>query len=67
MTCKLCGSAELKLFYIQGDRRQIKFYRCPRCRLVVYDTRTGVNQEKYILTRVDPLGNEARVLVRRSA
>jgi len=35
--------------------------------LVVYDTRTGVNQEKYILTRVDPLGNKARVLVRRSA
>lgn len=54
MTCKLCGSAELKLFYIQGDRHQFKFYRCPRCRLVVYDTRTGVNQEKYILTRVDP-------------
>lgn len=54
MNCKLCGSAELKLFYIQGDHRQFKFYRCPRCRLVVYDTRTGVNQEKYILTRVDP-------------
>ncbi|HEY3219325.1 MAG TPA: class I SAM-dependent methyltransferase [Gemmatimonadales bacterium] len=54
MNCKLCGSAELKLFYTQGDQCQFKFYRCPRCRLVVYDTRTGVNQEKYILTRVDP-------------
>jgi hypothetical protein len=54
MTCKLCGSSELNLFYTQGNRRQFKFYRCPDCRLVVYDTRTGVNQEKYILTRVDP-------------
>jgi len=54
MICKLCGTADLPLFYTQGDRRQFKFYRCPSCRLVVYDTRTGVNQEKYILTRVDP-------------
>lgn len=54
VTCKLCGSHDVKLFYTQGDQRQFRFYRCPRCRLVVYDTRTGVNQEKYILTRVDP-------------
>lgn len=54
MTCKLCGSAALQLFYTQGDQRQFKFYRCQSCRLVVYDPRTGVNQEKYILTRVDP-------------
>jgi len=52
--CKLCGSADLPLFYTQGDNRQFKFYRCRKCRLVVYDTLTGVNQEKYILTRVDP-------------
>ena len=57
MVCKLCGSPDLKLFYTQGDRRQFKFYRCPKCRLVLYDTRTGVNQEKYILTRVDPRAN----------
>ena len=54
MNCKLCGTADLPLFYTQGDRRQYRFYRCPKCRLVVYDTRTGVNQEKYILARVDP-------------
>ena len=54
MICKLCGASELKLFYTQGDQRQFKFYRCQNCRLVVYDTRSGVNQEKYILTRVDP-------------
>lgn len=54
MNCKLCGATDLPLFYTQGDRRQYRFYRCPRCRLVVYDTRTGVNQAKYILSRVDP-------------
>ena len=54
MNCKLCGAADLPLFYTQGDRRQFEFYRCPECRLVVYDTSAGVNQEKYILTRVDP-------------
>lgn len=54
MNCKLCGTTDLPLFYTQGDRRQYHFYRCPECRLVVYDTSAGVNQEKYILTRVDP-------------
>ena len=54
MNCKLCGAQDLPLFYTQGDRHQYRFYRCPRCRLVVYDTRTGVNQEKYILSHVDP-------------
>jgi len=57
MVCKLCGSTDLKLFYTQGDQRQFKFYRCKNCKLVLYDTTTGVNQEKYILTRVDPRAN----------
>lgn len=54
MNCKLCGDVGLPLFYTQGHQHQFRFYRCPECRLVVYDTRTGVNQEKYILTHVDP-------------
>ena len=54
MNCKLCGATDLPLFYTQGDRRQYRFHRCPVCRLVVYDTRTGVNQEKYIFSTVDP-------------
>jgi len=54
VNCKLCGAADLPLFYTQGHQRQYRFYRCRQCRLVVYDTRTGVNQEKYILTHVDP-------------
>lgn len=58
MICKLCGSNDLRLFYTQGDRRHIHYYRCRTCRLVVCDTsRVGVNQEKYILTRVDPRAN----------
>ncbi len=54
MDCKLCGARDLPLFYTQGDRRQYRFHRCPRCRLVVYDTSTGVSQEKYVLRAVDP-------------
>lgn len=54
MDCKLCAATDLPLFYTQGDRRQFRFYRCPRCRFVVYDMRSGVNQEKYILAAVDP-------------
>jgi 2-polyprenyl-3-methyl-5-hydroxy-6-metoxy-1,4-benzoquinol methylase len=54
MTCKLCGTSDLRLFYTQGRERQFHFYRCPRCRLVIYDTSAGVNQEKYILHGVDP-------------
>lgn len=57
MVCKLCGSPDPPLFYTQGDQRQFKFYRCKNCKLVVYDTATGVNQEKYILTRIDPRAN----------
>ena len=57
MDCKLCGTRDLPLFYTQGDRDQYCFHRCPRCRLVVYDTSTGVNQEKYILRAVDPRAN----------
>lgn len=54
MDCKLCGATALPLYYTQGDRRQYHFYRCPRCRLVVYETTAGVNQEKYIFSSVDP-------------
>ena len=58
MICKLCGSNDLRLFYTQGDRRQIHFYRCRNCRLVVRDMNGAqANQEKYILTRVDPRAN----------
>lgn len=54
MTCKLCGTGDLPLFYTQGDRRQYRYYRCPNCRLVVYDAGAGVSQEKYVLRAVDP-------------
>jgi SAM-dependent methyltransferase len=50
----LCGATELPSFYTQGHRRQYRFYRCPRCTLVVYDTGSGVSQEKYILHDVHP-------------
>ena len=52
--CRLCGTRDLPLFYTQGDRGQYHFYRCPTCRLVNYDLRGGVNQEKYLLRELDP-------------
>ena len=54
MDCRLCGARDLPLFYTQGDRSQYRFHRCPTCRLVNYDLRAGVNQEKYLLQEVDP-------------
>jgi 2-polyprenyl-3-methyl-5-hydroxy-6-metoxy-1,4-benzoquinol methylase len=54
VTCKLCGSGDLRLFYTQGDRHQFRFFRCEQCRLVVCDAPAGVSQEKYLVTRVDP-------------
>jgi SAM-dependent methyltransferase len=54
MDCKLCGERDLELFYSQGDRDQFRFYRCRRCKLVLYDTRTGVNQAKYVMSQIDP-------------
>jgi len=52
--CKLCGTDGLPLFFTQGDKEQFRFHRCPRCRLVVYDTAAGMSQEKYVLRSVDP-------------
>ena len=54
MNCKLCGERDLPLCYTQGNDDQFRFYRCPRCTLVTYDTSTGVNQEKYVMSRIDP-------------
>lgn len=54
MNCKLCGERDLPLFYTQGNEDQFRFYRCRRCKLVLYDTSTGVNQEKYVMSRIDP-------------
>lgn len=54
MNCKLCGENDLALFYTQGNQDQFRFYRCRRCKLVLYDTSTGVNQEKYVMSRIDP-------------
>lgn len=54
MDCKLCGERDLPLFYTQGDHDQFRFYRCRRCTLVLYDTSTGVNQEKYVMSKIDP-------------
>lgn len=52
--CRLCGSAQLRIFYTQGNEDQFLFYRCADCRLVNYDLAGGLNQEKYADTRISP-------------
>lgn len=47
MICRLCGNNNLKLYYVQGNKNQYKFYKCPTCKLVNYDLTTGQDQIKY--------------------
>jgi 2-polyprenyl-3-methyl-5-hydroxy-6-metoxy-1,4-benzoquinol methylase len=47
VTCRLCGSSQLRPFYTQGNDKQFHFYRCPECSLVNLDLTHGTNQEKY--------------------
>jgi SAM-dependent methyltransferase len=54
LRCRLCGSADLKLFYLEGDRNQFRYYRCVSCSLVNYDMEGGVDQEKFVQDFVDP-------------
>ena len=52
--CRLCGSENLELYYTQGDNDQYKFYKCLHCKLVNYDLCTGLHQEKYARSPIDP-------------
>ena len=54
MTCRLCGSDRLRLFYTQGNEDEFKFYRCPACGLVNYDIASGLDQAKYAREFIDP-------------
>lgn len=50
MTCRLCNSSKLSLYYTQGNKGQFKLYKCGNCGLVNLDL-DGIditqNQEKY--------------------
>lgn len=54
MDCRLCGSAQLKLYYSQGNNDQFKFYKCDNCSLVNLDMANGIDQGKYSLEFIDP-------------
>jgi len=47
MQCRLCGKSNLKLYYVQGNNDQFKFYKCRNCKLVNYDILNGSSQKKY--------------------
>lgn len=57
MTCRLCGSADLKLHYTQGNQGEFRFYSCLQCSLVNYDLSPGLSQEKYSGAPPDPFDN----------
>ncbi len=50
MDCRICGSNDLKLLYVQGYKNQFHFYECQPCGLVNLDLsqlNITENQEKY--------------------
>jgi 2-polyprenyl-3-methyl-5-hydroxy-6-metoxy-1,4-benzoquinol methylase len=54
MTCRICNSSDLRLYYTQGNERQFKYYKCQQCSLVNYDLTGGNDQGKYTATYIDP-------------
>src|SRR5512135_3376891 len=50
MKCRICNSQDLKLYYVQGDRDQFRYYKCPNCGLVNLDIENmsiTKSQQKY--------------------
>lgn len=61
MSCRLCTSNELKLYYLQGINDQFKFYKCRHCGLVNLDLNGHSiieNQQKYAERFVPPADYE---------
>ena len=54
MSCRLCGSQDLYLFYTEGTEIKYRYYRCRRCRLVNYDLSGGLDQTQYSSVYVSP-------------
>jgi hypothetical protein len=50
MKCRLCQNDDLRLYYIQGDKDQFRYYKCQHCGLVNLDLQNmaiAENQQKY--------------------
>ncbi len=50
MNCRICNAQNLKLYYVQGDRDQFKYYKCSNCGLVNLDLANMAitqSQQKY--------------------
>ena len=52
--CRLCGGAELSLYYTLGNAGQFRYFRCADCGLVNYDLSGGLDQRQYTQIFVDP-------------
>lgn len=61
MECRICGSKDLSLFYMQGSQEQYKFYKCANCKLVNLDlsnVEITENQAKYVERFIKPIDYE---------
>jgi len=61
MTCRLCNSHKLHLYYTQGTNNQFRFYKCSKCSLVNLDIEglnTVSNQQKYAEEYKDPCSDK---------
>lgn len=61
MKCRLCESDQLKLYYIQGNRGEFRFYKCTVCGLVNYDLSGGLDQGKYAGTYISPFDEQIKM------
>jgi SAM-dependent methyltransferase len=57
--CRLCGAEGLTPYFTLGRRGEFQYYRCPRCTLVNYDLRGGLDQTQYI-EDTDPTDDTAK-------
>lgn len=54
MSCRICGSTALRLYYTQGNQGECRYFQCRNCKLVNYDLAGGLDQEKYAAEYPDP-------------
>jgi len=54
ITCKLCGTTDLRLEYKLGNDNEYHYYRCPSCKLINYDPDGKLDQTQYAEHWADP-------------
>ncbi len=60
MICSICKNPQLRLYYTQGNEDQFKYYRCTKCKGVIYDLTRGLDQGKYGTEYSDPFDDSLK-------